>query len=170
MKNKLVIFDCFGVIFEEVAPTFLKKFLAEDKALIIKEELFVPADLGKTLDTAVSYAGGATAMTFVKDKEAGDVITVDIPDDAKVLVVYWHDWDDAEAAPVYIKPESITFVKDGAEAPNPGDSEDAEDAETTTPGGATDSEDAENAGNGGASEDAENAGNGGARYLPSLQE
>lgn len=47
MSEKLIIFDCFGVIFEEVAPTFLKKFLAEDKALIIKEELFVPADLGK---------------------------------------------------------------------------------------------------------------------------
>ena len=47
MKNKLIIFDCFGVIFEEVAPIFLKKFLAEDKALIIKDELFVPADLGK---------------------------------------------------------------------------------------------------------------------------
>ena len=47
MAEKLIIFDCFGVIFEEVAPTFLKKFLAEDKALVIKEELFVPADLGK---------------------------------------------------------------------------------------------------------------------------
>lgn len=47
MAKKLIIFDCFGVIFEEVAPTFLKKFLAEDKALIIKEELFVPADLGQ---------------------------------------------------------------------------------------------------------------------------
>lgn len=47
MANKLIIFDCFGVIFEEVAPVFLKKFLAEDKALIIKEELFVPADLGQ---------------------------------------------------------------------------------------------------------------------------
>ncbi|MBE6773824.1 MAG: HAD family hydrolase [Ruminococcaceae bacterium] len=47
MAEKLIIFDCFGVIFEEVAPTFLKKFLAEDKALIIKEELFVPADLGQ---------------------------------------------------------------------------------------------------------------------------
>ena len=108
------------------------------------------------INTLVSYAGGATAMTFVENKEAGDVITVDIPDDAKVLVVYWHDWNDDANAPVYIKPESITFVKDGAEAPNPGDSEDAEDAETTTPGGSTDSEDAENAGGGASdSEDAE---------------
>ena len=47
MAEKLIIFDCFGVIFEEVAPTFLKKFLDENKALTIKEELFVPADLGQ---------------------------------------------------------------------------------------------------------------------------
>ena len=58
MADKLIIFDCFGVIFEEVAPTFLRKFLAEDKALIkkylpaeeadiLKEKLFVPADLGE---------------------------------------------------------------------------------------------------------------------------
>ncbi len=47
MAERLIIFDCFGVIFEEVAPTFLKKHLAEEKALIIKEELFVPADLGE---------------------------------------------------------------------------------------------------------------------------
>lgn len=47
MAEKLIIFDCFGVIFEEVAPIFLKKFLAEDKAVAIKDELFVPADLGK---------------------------------------------------------------------------------------------------------------------------
>ncbi len=47
MAEKLIIFDCFGVIFEEVAPVFLKKYLAEDKALAIKDELFVPADLGQ---------------------------------------------------------------------------------------------------------------------------
>ncbi len=47
MKNKLIIFDCFGVIFEEVAPTFLRRYIPDERALLIKEELFVPADLGK---------------------------------------------------------------------------------------------------------------------------
>ena len=96
-----------------------------------------------TLDEVVSYAGGATAMTFVKDMAEGDTITVDIPDDAKVLVVYWYDWDDSSKSPVYINPSSITFIK-------------AEDN--------TGSEDAGNTGNGGASEDAEEnaGGNGGA--------
>ena len=47
MAEKLIIFDCFGVIFEEVAPTFLKKYIPDEKALVLKEELFVPADLGR---------------------------------------------------------------------------------------------------------------------------
>ncbi len=47
MAEKLIVFDCFGVIFEEVAPTFLKKYIPDEKALVLKEELFVPADLGK---------------------------------------------------------------------------------------------------------------------------
>lgn len=60
MKNKLIIFDCFGVIFEEVAPTFLKKYLTADKAEILKEELFVPADLGQ-----ISYDELLTNMARV---------------------------------------------------------------------------------------------------------
>ena len=46
MHNKLVIFDCFGVIMGEVAPVFLRKYLPEDVAAPLKEKLFVPADLG----------------------------------------------------------------------------------------------------------------------------
>ena len=44
MKNKLVIFDCFGVIMGDVAPVFLKKFLPDEVAKPLKEKLFVPAD------------------------------------------------------------------------------------------------------------------------------
>ena len=47
MTQTLVIFDCFGVIMNEVAPTFLKKHLPADKADTVKEELFVPADMGE---------------------------------------------------------------------------------------------------------------------------
>lgn len=46
MKNKLIIFDCFGVIFEEVAPVFLKRHLPTETIDEIKDKLFVPADLG----------------------------------------------------------------------------------------------------------------------------
>ncbi len=47
MSKKLIIFDCFGVIFEDIAPAFLKRYLDDEKALKIKDELFSPADLGK---------------------------------------------------------------------------------------------------------------------------
>ena len=47
MAETLVIFDCFGVIMNEVAPVFLRKHLPKDKADKIKEELFVPADMGE---------------------------------------------------------------------------------------------------------------------------
>ena len=46
MKNRLIIFDCFGVIFEEVAPVFLRRHLPPEKADKIKDKLFIPADLG----------------------------------------------------------------------------------------------------------------------------
>ena len=47
MKNKLIIFDCFGVIFNEIAPVFFNRYLPEEKASEIKEKIFVPADLGQ---------------------------------------------------------------------------------------------------------------------------
>lgn len=47
MKNKLIIFDCFGVIFDEIAPVFFSRYLPGEKAAEIKEKIFVPADLGE---------------------------------------------------------------------------------------------------------------------------
>ncbi|MBR3816852.1 MAG: HAD-IA family hydrolase [Clostridia bacterium] len=47
MKNRLIIFDCFGVIFEEIAPPFFRKHFEEETAAILKEKYFVPADLGE---------------------------------------------------------------------------------------------------------------------------
>lgn len=46
MKNRLIIFDCFGVIFDEIAPVFFSKYLPSDRAAEVKERIFVPADLG----------------------------------------------------------------------------------------------------------------------------
>ena len=66
MKNKLVIFDCFGVIMGDVAPVFLKKFRPDDVALPLKEKLFVPADLGQvTYDELLSNMAEALGI----DKE-----------------------------------------------------------------------------------------------------
>ncbi len=50
-ENKLIIFDCFGVIFGEIAPIFFEKYFSPEKAAELKEKFFVPADLGEvTLD------------------------------------------------------------------------------------------------------------------------
>lgn len=65
MADTLVIFDCFGVIMNEVAPVFLKKFLTSDKADIIKEELFVPADMGEvTYDELLRNMAKVLGMTM----------------------------------------------------------------------------------------------------------
>ena len=47
MHNRLVIFDCFVVIFGEVAPLFLRKYLSDEEADAIKDKIFIPADLGQ---------------------------------------------------------------------------------------------------------------------------
>jgi len=47
MNKRLIIFDCFGVIFEEVAPVFLKRHLPAETVDEIKDKLFIPADLGQ---------------------------------------------------------------------------------------------------------------------------
>ncbi len=63
MSDTLVIFDCFGVIMNDVAPPFLKKYLPADKADTIKEELFNPADMGEvTYDELLSNMAKALGM------------------------------------------------------------------------------------------------------------
>ena len=47
MKNKLVIFDCFGVIFDEIAPPFFRRHFDEETARVLKDKYFIPADLGE---------------------------------------------------------------------------------------------------------------------------
>ena len=47
MKNRLIIFECFGVIFDEVAPVFIRKYVPLNEADELKEKLFVPADMGE---------------------------------------------------------------------------------------------------------------------------
>lgn len=46
MKDILIIFDCFGVIFEDIAPPFLEKHLPKERVSEVKEKLFPPADRG----------------------------------------------------------------------------------------------------------------------------
>lgn len=66
MHNRLIIFDCFGVIFNEVAPVFLRKYLPEEEAAAVKDKIFVPSDLGQiTYDELLD----TLAQTVKADRE-----------------------------------------------------------------------------------------------------
>ena len=68
-----------------------------------------------TVDMPVSYVGGATGWSSAYGN-AGDVTTVDIPDEAKCIVIVWMEKEGSNF--VYYAPVAITFVK----------ADDAEDA------------------------------------------
>ncbi len=46
MKRRLIIFDCFGVIFGEIAPVFFRKHFPAETAAELKDKFFIPADKG----------------------------------------------------------------------------------------------------------------------------
>ena len=48
MKNELIIFDFFGVICSEIAPYVFENHFDKQTAAKLKQDLFVPADLGQT--------------------------------------------------------------------------------------------------------------------------
>lgn len=48
MKNELIIFDFFGVICGEIAPYVFENHFDKETAAKLKQDFFVPADLGKT--------------------------------------------------------------------------------------------------------------------------
>lgn len=46
-KYKTIIFDFFGVICSEVAPTWFNRYFSQEKTAILKDKYFKPFDLGK---------------------------------------------------------------------------------------------------------------------------
>lgn len=71
MKNELIIFDCFGVIFGEIAPKLFRKYFDEETAAVLKEKYFVAVDLGeKTLDETfenLSKEAGISKEQIIED-------------------------------------------------------------------------------------------------------
>ena len=53
MKNELIIFDFFGVICSEIAPYVFANHFDKETAERLKQEFFVPADLGETTMTVL---------------------------------------------------------------------------------------------------------------------
>ena len=76
MHNRLIIFDCFGVIFNEVAPVFLRKYLPEEEAAAVKDKIFVPSDLGQItydelLDTLIKKLRGTADIALLSNAPLG---------------------------------------------------------------------------------------------------
>jgi putative hydrolase of the HAD superfamily len=46
-KNKVILFDFFGVISSEVSPIFFKRYFNEEEAKIVKEEIMSKGDKGE---------------------------------------------------------------------------------------------------------------------------
>ena len=67
-----------------------------------------------TLGQVAPFCDGYTALAAPEDETATEVI-VEIPEDAKVLAVYYRDYDWDISASIPYCPSSITFLKDGAE-------------------------------------------------------
>ncbi len=45
--KRLIIFDCFGVVFDEIAVKFFNTHFDEKQAAVLKDKFFKPADLGE---------------------------------------------------------------------------------------------------------------------------
>ena len=56
-KNKVILFDFFGVISSEVSPIFFKRYFNEEEALEIKEEIMSKGDKGELNEEEVSVLG-----------------------------------------------------------------------------------------------------------------
>ena len=71
MKKRLVIFDCFGVIFGEIGPRIVRKYAESNDISELKDKLFVPADLGQItyeeLLSSIADEFGVDKQTIVDD-------------------------------------------------------------------------------------------------------
>jgi len=64
-QNKLVIFDCYGVVLHEMAPFFFANHFSADEAKKLKEEVCAPADLGQyDLEAELKIMAQKTGLTF----------------------------------------------------------------------------------------------------------
>ena len=69
-KNKVILFDFFGVISSEVSPIFFKRYFNEEEALEIKEEIMSKGDKGELNEEEVyELIASRMNMTPLKIKE-----------------------------------------------------------------------------------------------------
>lgn len=86
MKNRLILFDCFGVIFNDIAPDFVKKYVKGNEAADIKEKLFVPADMGEiTYDELLTNMAEAFGVNREEMVEEWEKLFVTKPETVEIL-------------------------------------------------------------------------------------
>ena len=72
-KNKVILFDFFGVISSEVSPIFFKRYFNEEEAKIVKEEIMSKGDKGELNEEEVyELIASRMNMTPLKIKEDFD--------------------------------------------------------------------------------------------------
>ena len=69
-KNKVILFDFFGVISSEVSPIFFKRYFNEEAAKIVKEEIMSKGDNGELNEEEIyELIASRMNMTPLKIKE-----------------------------------------------------------------------------------------------------
>ena len=69
-KNKVILFDFFGIISSEVSPIFFKRYFNEEAAKIVKEEIMSKGDNGELNEEEIyELIASRMNMTPLKIKE-----------------------------------------------------------------------------------------------------
>ena len=71
MTDKLIVFDCFGVIVDEIAPPWIERYFAPDEAARVKKEIVGPADLGQITEQEMFTRLGALTGNTWRQAQAG---------------------------------------------------------------------------------------------------
>ena len=107
-KYSVALIDITGCVFDKV------KLVANETGYAINWCFLTGMP---TLNQVAPFCEGYSSLVEPEDDPDADEVTIDIPEDARVLVVYYQGWWGHNGnAPDAHCPSSITFLKDGAEA------------------------------------------------------
>ena len=71
MTDKLIVFDCFGVIVDEIAPPWIERYFAPEEAARVKKEVVGSADLGQITEQEMFERLGALTGCTSQQAQAG---------------------------------------------------------------------------------------------------
>ncbi len=86
MTDKLLVFDCFGVIVDEVAPPWLEEFFSPEEAARVKADIVRQGDLGEITSDEMFARLGALVGVSGAQAEAGWMRYAQLHDGIKELL------------------------------------------------------------------------------------